>query len=307
MKRFLWLFIVLIAPVTLRAESRNVILEPAVQKITFSPEGSFSLIEPLSLANTTDTTQQYRVRAIEFTELDKNGGNIFLGQLLEEGKGFGDAPWVRFPEERIVLAPGEKKVIHFSLIDSDALTPGAHYGALLLEAERPEGGDGFDPSKIFLRQIAASLIYLNKQAGATTRIEGEEIRFFKKALFLPDTAILRVKNTGNTYVEPHGYAVIRDPFGREIEKKSLNEEGKILFPGQSREIKALFSKSAALFPGKYRVEIFYRISEEDYQRIESSYWEISFGGAFLLIVSFLGLWYSTFSFLKKKQRIKKKN
>jgi hypothetical protein len=294
-------------PTAFAEETKNgVVIEPAIQKIFWGETGLREPVQNIALTNTTGIKQAFTVEAIEFTNIDKYGGNIFLGQSIAEGD-FKEAPWVALDRESIMLAPGEKGEIQISLQNEDSLAPGAHYGAVLLRAIKPDGDTGEDPSRVYLRQVAASLLYVSKEAGGEKKLTAEKVRYFRSSFFLPDTATVTLVNQGSNFVEPRGFAVVEDFRGKEIKRGILNETSKTLFPGQERELEARFEKINYFLPGKYMVTVYYRFDDGEYQKISTTlwYWEPL---ALLAVIIFAGfaLWRGsrTFLWLKKEKSLR---
>jgi hypothetical protein len=284
-----FLFIFLATPVLAQEATNGVVIEPALQKIFWGQTGLREPVQNVSLTNTTDITQAFTVEAIEFTNIDKYGGNIFLGQSIAEGD-FEVASWVGLNTDTLILAPGEKRQVDVILQNGDSLAPGAHYGAVLLRAIKPEGENGADPSRVYLRQVAASLVYLSKEAGSEKKLTAEKIRYFRAWFFLPDTALVTLVNLGDDFVEPRGFATVQDVWGKEIQRAILNESSKTLFPGQERELAAHFKKINYFLPGKYTVTVSYRFDDGDYQKIVTSlwYWEpLAVFGTIILMIAIL--------------------
>ncbi len=273
MKRHLafLVFLSLFVPIGLFA-AEGLVIEPAIQKIYLTAAGApKEEIQTVTIKNTTSLELTFILRAIEFTNIDKNGGNIFLGQSLSEGD-FKEANWVSLPETSILLIPGEEKNVPFQLRNTEALLPGAHYGAILFETIRPDSDSLTDPSKVYLRQIASSLLYVNKESGEDQRIAVRQVQRYHTFPKLIDSIVVTFANEGNAFVEPRGFVEVKNPFGWAQGKSILNETGKTLFPGQERQIEAKFEKVKYFFPGPYTFDISYRINDGEYQKTSLTVW-----------------------------------
>ncbi len=270
------------------AEENGVTIEPALQKVFI--ESNNLTREPLqkvSIQNNTNIPQYFSVEAIEFTNIDKYGGNIFLGQSIAEGD-FKKASFVNVESSNLELLPGEKKELLLELTNTEVLAPGAHYGAVLLRAVRNDGSGESDPSRVYLRQIAASLLYISKEAGTEKRMSIEKVRYFQRSVFLPDTVTARFINQGSAPLEPRGLVVLKNPFGNEVTRGILNETSKILFPGQERELEAKVKKVNYFLPGRYTITVLYRFDDGDYQSTDILFWYwqplVIFGFVFLIFL-----------------------
>jgi hypothetical protein len=255
--------------------TEGVSIEPAVQKIYLTEAGTTrEPIDTVTIKNTTGLELLFNIRAIEFSDIDKNGGNIFLGQSLEAGE-FSEANWIQVSENQILLIPGEQKEITFHIQNPEGILPGAHYGALLFETLRPENSQDPEASKIFLRQIATSLIYVSKEAGNEQKISLQAVKRYHNFPKLIESLALTFANEGNSFAEPRGFVEVRNMFGSVVDKSVLNESSKLVFPGQQREIEVKFTTHYSLLPGPYTFHVHYRIGEEEYQihTLKIWYWE----------------------------------
>ena len=262
-------------------------IDPAIQRVYLNTLGEpEEPVQKIILKNTTNLELNFTLRAIEFTEIDKNGGNIFLGQSLSEGE-FKSAPWVKLPEEQILLIPGEQKEVVFELKETEKLLPGAHYAAILFETTRPAEREGEDPSRIFLRQIAASLLYISKASDQEQKIMAVKSERYTSFPKLIESLVVTFVNQGNNLAEPRGYVAVSNLFGAEVGRGILNESGKILFPGQERQIEAKFEKINYFFPGPYTFQVFYRIGDGEYEKMSVTYWYWESTAVFLGILGLM--------------------
>jgi hypothetical protein len=136
--------------------------------------------------------------------------------------------WFRFPNE-IVLEPGERKDIPFTIEVPQNAPPGGHF-AVIWWGNKPVSGSG-DNVAIVTR--AGILVYL--QVSGDINEKGSLISFslpFNKFLFwaLPIDFNVRFKNEGNTYLKPKGDITIRNMFGGIKTVLGVNEADRILLP-----------------------------------------------------------------------------
>lgn len=270
---------------------QGVLIDPAIQKIFWDQTGLREPVQNIVLTNTTEVPQAFTLEAIEFTNIDKYGGNVFLGQSIAEGN-FKSASWIDLGDTELKLNPGEKSEITLSLQNYDSLAPGAHYGAILFRAIKPTGRENEDLSKVYLRQIAASLVYLSKEAGSEKKLALKEMRYSRSLFSLPDKVSLILTNEGNDFLEPRGFAEVKNFWGKEITRGILNETSLILFPGQEREIEARFGKSNYFLPGKYTLTAYYRFDDGEYKKESTSFWywePLALLTSVLLLLGILGL------------------
>jgi hypothetical protein len=255
-----------------QAGSGELRVRPAMQQV-FLDDGGNSKIPLQNLVLENQGTQEVTLvlSGIEFTSIDAAGGNIFLGQDLQSESVTKRADWIQLSTPEIFLAPGEEKEVFVTIKNGSTLSPGAHYGAVLIEP-RSSQKEGQEAPEVSIRHLATSLLYISKGVGDLGKTSADTLQYFQSFGYLPEVAVATFVQAGESFVEPRGYASITNPFGSEVTRAIFNPQGKIVFPGQTRQIEANFSKKMTFVPGKYTITLSYRYDDGDYQKLSRSFW-----------------------------------
>ncbi len=262
-------------------------ISPMFQEIEIHDETE--VVAEVLVSNTTPVETPFRIEVYDFGSLDQSGGVAFLGASQDLGAAYALAPWVKVDQDRIALAPHEQKVIKVTILNSQDLAPGGHYGALVFrstnDAALPENG-------IAIQQMLASLLFVNKLGGSKPAITLEQVKG-EQQWFSPPKLTLDFRNSGNVHITPRGYVELLDPFERVKAKGIINEASAIILPDAGRLMPVVFKPQGLLwFPSWYTMKVAYRFDgDENFQFLEQkififpihSLWFI--GGACLLFGS----------------------
>ncbi len=244
------------------------------------------LTQEITIRNSTPSAQELTATAIDFGGLSDSGGLIFLGKNEINSK-YGLANWIKLGATSIQLAPGETTTLKATIVDRADLSPGAHYGAIVVtKGSVPVSSDAQVP----LRQSLVSLVFLNKDGATKESVELSNVRR-TSASWMSPRFDLEFKNTGNTFIVPRGVAQILDPSGRELFRGAVNESSLRMLPGSSRHFPLeLIRTGTSILPGRYSLRIQYRFDGQDEFANYSQmfwYWPPLFWVAILLLICFM--------------------
>ncbi len=107
-------------------------ISPMFQEIEIRDEAEIAA--EVLVSNTTSVEIPFRIEVYDFGSLDQSGGVAFLGASQDLQAAYTLAPWVKVDQDRIVLAPREQKVVRVTILNSQDLAPGGHYGALVFRS-----------------------------------------------------------------------------------------------------------------------------------------------------------------------------
>ena len=155
------------------------------------------------------------------------------------------ASWIDFPVGAITLKAGETVEIPITINVPTNAEPGGHYASIFF---------GTDPSvapknggQVNVRSLIGTLVIL--------RVEGEirehaSIASFttkdKKTSYsrLPVEFDLRITNDGNVHVRPQGTIVIKNIFGGETSRLTINDANGAVLPNSTRQFVSNWEKQA---------------------------------------------------------------
>jgi hypothetical protein len=268
-------------------------ISPAFQQVTVLAGEQAHNVE-FKITNNEPGKQSFDLSVQDFNTLGESGGLFFAGTnptALQQK--YGLAKWFSLPSRTLTLAAGQSQVIQAQVLNQPDLTPGGHYGALLV-AVHPDSAKT-STSKVTLHPIASSLMFVTKSGGDIHSLELSKVSDNHRLLKLPSRIDLRFHNTGNTHVIPRGSVTVTGPGGKLISKGVINQDSNIILPEAYRQF------SVPMKPinhpksiGKYQLRVDFRFDGLDqYREYRSSFSYVPRGIIFvliLLILMVIGLW-----------------
>ncbi len=235
--------------------SSGITVSPANITISVSNKNPNSE-EVVSIRNNFDTT--IRLNAGMY------GVDIQDGRLTptsEPSKELSDV--VTLSQTDITLQPKQSINIKMLVRNNDKLSPGGHYGSLLIKQVT-------DSQKSIGLQPAINVItYVVKEDGAIRKLELKDPQLPKIMFRLPDSTSLTLANKGNIAVIPR--AVISFVNGNKVYAKTVINEGSLpIFPENELSFKGDFQKTQqSWLPGIYMYLAQYRYNGDPQQSVFS--------------------------------------
>jgi hypothetical protein len=262
----------------------GVTISPAFQQVAMAEDET---VQPVTfrITNNESSAQTYKLSAADFNTLGESGGLFFVGtNPTELQKKYGLAKWFSFPQSTITIRPKQTYVLQAGIENLPDLSPGGHYGALMLS--QTDGGAGANSNKISLNPIASSLLFVTKQGGDTHKLSLSNVTVKHTLFSLPSSAALRFHNDGNTHVVPRGTVTLSTPQGRIISRGIINEDSNIILPETYRQLSVPLKKvSSAYATGRYVLNVSFRFDGIDqYRQYQTSFLYIPLAALIILIV-----------------------
>jgi hypothetical protein len=213
----------------------------------------------ISYTNTTANTIELHVSVADFAPLEDGYKLQFLEGKDAKNYKYSLSSWVHFETNDITLNPKETKTIKI-FIDKDKLTTGGHYGTIQAEWTREK-----DQSPVPTNLIISSLLFVRTAHGNET--EEANINEFKQiqdySLF-PESFLLKIENTGNVEINPHGLVEIKDIFNRTVAKGFINENSLLALPESIRRYDIhIINQQPYIFPGMYHADMYIHFGKKD--------------------------------------------
>lgn len=269
-------------------------ISPPFQEVIIN-SSDFQKTSGLEITNNTNSSATFNLSAVDFGSLDESGGVAFLGSSSEGERKYGLASWIQIETNQLILAPNSSQKIKISIINKQSLSPGGHYGAVLVTLA-PSNEKG---NVVGLKQAYASLFFVKKTGGEVYSLKLNKFDFHHNFFQINKTVKLNFNNDGNIHIVPRGTITITDPFNRVVLKGIINPDSSIILPESLRNIFVTLSPVApVIWPGQYHLLIDHRF---DGQPI-LAYQQINFffpAKIWLIIVPILGV----FFWRKKRQKI----
>jgi hypothetical protein len=265
----------------------GITISPAFQKVKILGSEPESVVQ-FMVTNNEPVAQTLHLSGADFSSLNESGGLLFVGtNPTALQKKYGLAKWLSLPQDSITIAPKEKTLVTATIINREDLSPGGHYGALMLTLE-PGGSQKNGSSKVAVTPIASSLIFVNKLGGDTHRLKLTNVAVSRRLFGVPGSVTLRFYNDGNTDVTPRGSVVLgklEDP----IKKGIINENSGLILPESYRQYSVEMRKVSAMpVMGTVKLNVNYRFEGYDgFRAYQINLFVISALGLALIALSIL--------------------
>lgn len=179
-------------------------------------------------------------------------------ELTEDDTSYSIANWIKSTPSSVSMKENSTQDFEVSINVPENAEPGSHFGAIVFRTVPPED----DTAAALVSQEIAPVI-LVRIAGDTT--ESAQISEFKSSqTFLSSQKsidfISRIENTGSVHFKPTGVIVIRDMFGNEIERLSLDQQN--VLPGFIRKFTTNWN-DFGFRVGRYTAELTIVTGEDD--------------------------------------------
>jgi len=233
---FLSLFLITASHVKAQGFAALTIIPPKFE--LFGNPGD-TINEKIRVRNESEQAVTYSIIVEDFTTTGEEGQVI-----LEEGdtvNSFSLAKWIETSSKDLILQPKEERSINFIINIPKNAEPGGHYASILFQA-----GENADLSGggAQVAHRVGSLILLRVSGNVTENALIEEFSAPKYLEKSPVNFMLRLKNEGNTHINPQGTIVITDMFGKKVDEVPL--EGRNVLPGATRKMDTNWSKNNIL-------------------------------------------------------------
>lgn len=194
----------------------------------------------------------------DFTAAGEDGTPKIIMEPTEDNP-YSIRDWIA-PIAPLTLKPREIKNLPITIrVPADA-APGGYYGVIRFTGTPPE----LDSTGVSLSASIGALVFIrvNGVANEKLALESFEISkdgnigtFFEAS---PLTFSQRLRNTGNTFVQPAGVVTIKDTFNRTIATLGVNQPPRNILPGTIRKFDQPLDRSVIgdkrLF-GRYTAEV----------------------------------------------------
>jgi hypothetical protein len=240
------------------AKRGGVTISPAFQQVTLKSDQSNQTYD-FSVTNNSSQEHEFALSVVDFGSLDETGGVLFVGNAEKAlSYRYALSPWVTLEKDRVVVAPHATEKVPITLINKESLTPGGHYGAVLVTPT--DTGD--QAQKVQIDQVASSLLFVKKQGGEVYKLELNSLKVRPHIFSLPTSVDIRFQNAGNVHVIPRGLAMLTGPDGRVVKRGVINADSGIALPESFRSLKVpLQTLGSSWRPGRYTLTTTYRYDD----------------------------------------------
>lgn len=239
------LFSFLFLPAGSFAQESGIKVSPAFLEVVLGESESEKDVE-VEIENLTDDTVQISLFAIDFRQANENGGIDFLG-VNSQDYSYSLASFISFETTSITLQKGEKDTVNVKITNRPDLSPGGHYAAIVGNVESDTGSLNESAE---VKPAISSLILLRKSGGEVFSMSLLETNWPKTLMFgFPDRQMqILIQNEGNVHLIPYGTVIIKDIFGNEITRGTINNGSFIILPESRRWIDVRLNPFSYNFP-----------------------------------------------------------
>ena len=197
------------------------IIEPAQQ---FNPGDVEQFTVEISNLNDTDQTFYLSTRDIIGV---REGGVPIIATDSSQETGYEITDWLTLENSEINLKSGESTDISFTMEVPQDVSPGSHFGSIIVSAEPPKlrssgAGIGYEVANIISIRIAGDAN------------ESARIRQFSTSKYIYGSTNVdfnvRIENEGNTLIKPIGPLEVKNMFGKQVALLNFNESQAAVFP-----------------------------------------------------------------------------
>ncbi len=208
-------------------------------KIDVAGDPGQTLVGEIELFNEQSEVKTFYTTFENFEPRGETGAPFFIGG------GSGLASWIG-SQGSVVITPGERVNIPYSITIPTDATPGGYFAAIFFGSQPPQTGEG---SEVSIGGKVGSLILLRVNGAVE---EGGGLLEFASGLdgaklftSVPVLFSYRFNNTGGDSVIPRGEVVVKNVFGMHVETINANvKEGSVL-PNSVRKFEFTWGESTA--------------------------------------------------------------
>lgn len=221
------IFLASLLPVHAQQNSGELQLTTSPLPISLKAKPGETISTPLRIRNSGNQPETLKVGLMKFSAEGDDG----KPKLEDRGANDDYFDWVTFSENQFVAQPGEWKEIKMTIrVPKDAAF-GYYYAVTFSRA----GKESQNSQETSVKGATATLVLLEVDSNdANPQLELESFTSDKKSYeFLPVTFTVKVKNSGNIHLAPHGTIFIKQG-SRTVATIPVNESGGIILPDSSR-------------------------------------------------------------------------
>jgi len=213
------------------AQEKGIRISPALLDVVIDGDDSEKDIE-ITIENLTGNTIQLSLTALDFKQANETGGIDFLG-IDAQDYSYALASFISFESSIVTIENGERQSVEATVTNRPDLSPGGHYAAIV--GHLVNENNDVDRSAA-VRPAISSLVLLRKTGGEVFSQSLLETNWPKTVMFgFPNTQLqLLFQNEGNVHLIPYGTVTIKDIFGQQITRGTINNASSIIFPESRR-------------------------------------------------------------------------
>jgi hypothetical protein len=166
--------------------------------------------------------------------------------------------WIKISDQGVKFAPGEERVIPYTIEMPADVGPGGYYGAIVFgtQAPRTRAGEAEKGAAIGIAQQATSLIFLQVEGKSDERADIREFKTDKGLYSTPFNVkfTTKIENFGNVHVRPAGVIEVKNTItGKKVASLMVNEDRHNVLPKSARIFENFWKENFGF--GKYEASL----------------------------------------------------
>jgi hypothetical protein len=234
-------------------------LEIAPPVVTLKADPGQTITTQISIRGVSSSRLLVTGEINDFTAAGEDGTPKILMDEEEEESPFSLRGWVS-PLPQLTLEPRQIKNMTVTIRVPANAAPGGYYGVVRFTATPPELKD----TGVSLSASLGSLLLVRVNGEAKEKLKIEEFSantggpagwFFESG---PISFVERLKNEGNTHLEPAGQITITDMFGKTVANVNVNLPPRNVLPASIRKFEQRLDSSTIgnmMLFGKYQADL----------------------------------------------------
>jgi hypothetical protein len=218
-------------------------LKPAIMELSADPGTSVSRV--LTIGNDSSVAETYAFSIQKFIPQGEHGQQTFL-PLTEVA---GVPSWTFLPSPSVTVGAHTQKQIPFEIRVPKEARPGGYYEAIFVTRVSADARAGQIP----VGTRTGALVLLTVKGQVVEEMFAKELVRLgaDRTSRLPVAFSLTLENQGTVHVAPQGELVVRNWFGRVVERLPINPEHGFLLPGSSRQLSVVWQHRASQSSGSF--------------------------------------------------------
>lgn len=218
-------------PITPPASAINLTLSPIAIQMEVAP-GETKTAE-IKIRNNGTEAEPLKISFGTFT-FNERTQQIDLNQSVPEAS----ASWISVDRPTIIVRPGEWETVNVTFAPPAEASLTYYYAVIFSRIDQVVPDD----ATTRVTGAPAVLVLTNVDSPLTKReLQLESFSVPKLWVeFLPQTFLLKVKNTGNVHLSPSGNIFIDGPQGKDIAVLPANQNNNVILPASMRELTTIW-------------------------------------------------------------------
>lgn len=235
----------------------NITVRPFLQEIKIASGEAIKQFE-ITINNDSKFRQVFSLATVNFGSLNETGGLAFEGASLKKiSSKYGLAKWLKLERNNLELGAGQQAVVKATIHNETDMTPGAHYAAIIITAQKPiEAVD-----QLTITPKVSSLVFTTKLGGEFYNIHLSSTSHNGSLWKIPTAVNLRLQSTGNTYIIPRGVVSLKQG-SQVISRGVINAQSAIVLPEATRsfdvDLRRLTKPQTGWLFTNYTIQVDYR-------------------------------------------------